>query len=472
MSKYNKVDESIVKKIRNIVGERNVIFENRDAIENYSVDEVGNLFAHSPDAVVKPESAKQISEIMKLANENKIPVTPRGAGSGVAGGAIPIYGGIVISLEKMNKILEIDKINRVAVVEPGVVTNDLCKKVEEEGLFYAGYPMSVETSFIGGNVATNAGGSQVVKYGNTRKHILGLEVVLPTGEIINLGGRYRKETWGYDLMDLMIGSEGTLGIFTKVIVNLIPKSAKAVDLLVPFEDVEKAVDAVANVIIAARVLPSAVEFMDKLSVDLVTKYLNTTIPFQEKAGAYLIIRMEANSKEEIDTLTENAGQACLDNGALDVFVADNRTTSDNIWKVRREFAEGLRAADPYVSLSGDIVVPPSKVPEMMRIITEMAKKHDVKVPTAAHIADGNIHAELLKPANITPEEWPSVAEKIYEEMTEEAVKIGGVGSGEHGVGILKRNIFLHTKTEAEIKIMREIKRAFDPNGILNPGKVI
>ncbi len=472
MSKYNKVDESIVKKIRNIVGERNVIFEDKDAIENYSVDEVSKLFARPPDVVVKPESAKQISEVMKIANENKIPVTPRGAGSGVAGGAIPVYGGIVISLEKMNKILEIDKINRVAVVEPGVVTNDLCKKVEEEGLFYAGYPMSVETSFIGGNVATNAGGSQVVKYGNTRKHILGLEVVLPTGEIINLGGKYRKETWGYDLMDLMIGSEGTLGIFTKIIVNLIPKSAKAVDLLVPFEDVEKAVNAVANVIIAARVLPSAVEFMDKLSVDLVTKYLNTTIPFQEKAGAYLIIRMEANSKEEIDTLMENAGQACLDNGALDVFVADNRTTSDNIWKVRREFAEGLRAADPYVSLSGDIVVPPSKVPEMMKIISKIVKKYNVKAPTAAHIADGNIHAELLKPANITPEEWPSVAEKIYEEMTEEAVKIGGVGSGEHGVGMLKRNIFLHTKTEAEIKIMREIKRAFDPNGILNPGKVI
>lgn len=470
--KYAKVDDKIVDELKKIVSEHNVIYKEKEKLENYSMDETGKLFSHFPDIVVKPENTKQVSYIMKLANKYKIPITPRGAGSGVAGGAIPVYGGIVMSLEKMNKILEIDRINRVAVVEPAVVTNDLCNKVEEEGLFYAGYPMSVETSFIGGNVATNAGGSQVVKYGNTRKHILALEVVLPTGEIINLGGKYRKETWGYDLMDLMIGSEGTLGIFTKIIVNLIPKQAKSVDLLVPFKTIEEAVNAVANVIIAAKVLPSAVEFMDKLSVDLVTKYLNTTIPFQDKAGAYLIIKMEANSKEEIDSLLENAGEACLSNGALDVFVADNRTASDKIWKVRREFAEGLRAADPYVSLSGDIVVPPSKVPEMMEIIEKIAKKHNVKAPTAAHIADGNIHAELLKPQEIPFEKWPDIAEEIYEEMTIEVVKLGGVGSGEHGIGFLKRDIFLSTKSEAELRVMREIKKAFDPNGILNPGKII
>ena len=471
-NKYNKVTPEIVEKLKKICGNNNVIYDNVEKLEPYSRDETGNLFAHMPDIVVKPESTEQVSKIMKLANENNIPVTPRGAGSGVAGAAIPLHGGIVLSVEKMNKILEIDKVDRVAIVEPGVVTNDLCNKVAEEELLYAGYPMSVETSFIGGNVATNAGGSKVVKYGNTRKHVLGLEVVLPNGGILELGGRIRKETWGYDLMDLMIGSEGTLGIFTKIILNLIPAPGKTVSLLVPFDSIKKTIDAVSNVIIAMKTLPVAVEFIDKLSVELITKYLNTTIPFQEKAEAYLIIQVEGNSKEELEELYERAGEACIENGAMDVFVADNRTTSENIWKVRREFAEGLRYADPYVSLSGDMVVPPSKVPELMEKIFNIADKYKVKVATAAHIADGNLHPELLKPANITPEKWPEVAEKIYSEMTAEAIKLGGVGSGEHGVGFLKREIFLSTKSETELNLMREIKKAFDPKNILNPEKVI
>jgi glycolate oxidase len=212
---------------------------------------------------------------MRLASRENIPVTPRGAGSGLAGGAVPLYGGIVLSLEKMNRILEIDKVNRVAVAEPGVITNDLCKRALEEGLMYAGYPMSTQTSFIGANVATNAGGAKVIKYGNTRPHVLGLEVVLPSGDVIHLGGKYRKNTWGYDLLQLMIGSEGTLGIITKVTVNLLSSTGTTADLLVPFPDMKTVIDAVSEIIVSGGVLPEAVEFMDRTCMEntITSKYL-------------------------------------------------------------------------------------------------------------------------------------------------------------------------------------------------------
>ncbi len=470
--KYGKITKEIVKKLREICGENDVIYEDKERLESYACDESGKPFCRMPDVVAKPESAEEVSKIMKLANEYLIPVTPRGAGSGVAGAAIPLYGGILMSMEKMNRILEIDKVNRVAVVEPGVVTNDLCKKVAEEGLYYAGYPMSVATSFIGGNVATNAGGSKVVKYGSTRKHVLGVEVVLPTGEIIQLGGKRRKETWGYDLLDLLIGSEGTLGIFTKIILNLMPSPGKVADLLVPFDSVERAIDAVANIVVAAKTLPVAVELMDKISVDIATWYLNTSLPLQEKAGAYLIIQLEASSQRELEDIYERAGDACLESGALEVFVADNPITSESIWRIRREYAEALRAKDPYVSLSGDMVVPSSEIPKMMKKLNEIAKKYNVEVATAAHIADGNLHPALFKPEGVSPEEWAELSEKIFEEIIAEAVKLGGVGSGEHGVGFLKKNAHLNTRTQKEIDLMRGIKKLFDPNMVLNPGKII
>ena len=469
---YGTITAEIIEGLRQIAGEKNVIFDDREKLEDYAADEAGKIFGHMPEVVVKPESTEQLSKIMKLANENRIPVTPRGAGSGIAGAAVPLYGGIVLSMERMNKIIEIDKVNRVAVVESGVITNELCQKVLEEGMMYAGYPMSIETSFIGGNVATNAGGGKVIKYGNTRKHILGLEVVLPTGEVIELGGKFRKDTWGYNLLHLIIGSEGTLGIVTKVVVNLVSSAGKTVDLLVPFGAVETAVNAVADVIVTGGVLPVAVEFMDKLSVDLTTKYLNTTIPFQDKAEAYLIIQLDGETIEQLEDLYEKVGEILLNNDAMDVFVADNRTDSENIWKVRQEFAEGIRAADPYVSLSGDVVVPLSKVPDMMKEIEKIGKKYNMKIATAAHIADGNLHPELMKPADVSVEEWPKIVEGIYDEMTDIAIKFGGAGSGEHGIGFLKKPIFLKTKSEAELNLLRGIKKTFDPNYILNPGKII
>jgi len=470
MGDYNKANESFVKDLRNIVGGRAVIYEDRETLENYSADESGGkYYSHMPDVVVKPENKEQISKIVKLASKEHIPITPRGAGSGLAGGSVPIYGGIVISLERMNRLLEIDKANLVAVAEPGVVTNDLCKKVAEDGLYYAGYPMSVETSFIGGNVATNAGGSKVIKYGNTGHHVLGIEAVLPSGEILQFGGKRKKDSSGYELLKLLVGSEGTLAVFTKILVDLIPLPGKTVDLLVPFASIEEAIKNVPLAITESKVLPTAVEFIDKLSVQLGVRYNNTSLPFQDEAEAFLILQFEGRNKEELEDVYEKAGEVLLGNGALDIFVADNRTASENIWKVRRNWLEAIKAADPYVP-TGDVVVPTSEIPKLMDYIQQTSREYKVKIPVAAHAADGNLHPAPMKPEGMKPEEWKDYSEEILDKIAIKAGELGGAASGEHGIGFIKKKVLAETKPE-EVKIMKEVKKLFDPDNIMNPGKL-
>ncbi len=467
---FGKVTPSFVKELRRIVGEKAVIYEDKEALESYSADEAGGeYYAHMPDVVVKPENAEQISKIVKLANEERIPITPRGAGSGLAGGCVPIYGGIVISLERMNSLIEIDKRNLVAVAEPGVVTNDLCKRVAEEGLYYAGYPMSVETSFIGGNVATNAGGSKVIKYGNTGHHVLGIEAVLPNGEIVQFGGKRRKDSSGYNFVKLLVGSEGTLAIFTKIFVNLIPLPGKTVDMLMPFRTVEDAIRNVPIVITESKELPTAVEFIDKVSVQLGVKYNNTTLPFQDEAEAYLIVQFEGRTKSQLEEIYEKVGKAALANGALDVFIADNRSTSEIIWKVRRNWLEGIKAVDPYVP-TGDVVVPTSEIPEMMAFIEKISKDYGVKIPVAAHAADGNLHPAPMKPSDVKPEDWRYMSEEILDRIALKAAELGGAASGEHGIGFVKKHVLSETKKK-EVELMKQLKKLWDPNNIMNPGKL-
>lgn len=474
---YGRVTSEIVEALKQIVGEKNISITDEEKLIGYGRDTLSLLTGeqHVPDAAVRPASAGEISAIMKLANEHKIPVTPRGAGTGLAGSAIPTYGGIVLSLERMNTILEIDPVDRVAVTEPGVITSELCKAVAEKGLMYAGYPMSTESSYIGGNVATNAGGAKVIRYGNTRKHILGLEVVLPNGEVLELGGRYRKSTWGYNLMHLMIGSEGTLGIVTKVIVNLISGGGNVIDLIVPFADTDTAVDAVSKVIVDGNILPVAVEYMDRLCMTLSARHHEITIPFTEREDveAYLIIQVHGDTEEALEEVYEKTGELCLENGALDVFVAESRRDADNIWKVREEYSPGLRLLGKQMySNPGDFVVPFSKIPEMIKALKQLEEKYRTTIPTVGHIADGNLHTMFIKPDDVPRENWTDLAKKIYDEMTDIAIQLGGVGSGEHGIGVLKKDLFLRTKSKTEIQLMRGIKQTFDPNCILNPGKII
>ncbi|MDR1740631.1 MAG: FAD-binding oxidoreductase [Synergistaceae bacterium] len=468
---YGKVTPEVVAELRQKIGDRNVVYEDRDALENYACDTAGVIFAHNPDAVVKPENAEQVSAVMETASRYRVPVTPRGAGSGLAGAAIPVKGGIVLSIEKMNRILEIDPVNRVAVVEPGVVTNDLCKAAAEKGFLYAGYPMSTETSFIGGNVGTNAGGGKVIRYGSTRRHVLGLEVVLPSGAVVQLGGKFRKDTWGYSLLQLMVGSEGTLGVITKVIVNLEPLPGRTVNLLAAYPDLDTMVSTVAKVVQSGTRVISC-EFFDRFATKVTTDYVGTPLPYQDRTEAYLLIQIEGNNDDEIEAAYEKVGKICEAQGAFEVFVAESRIDSQMIWNVRQNLAEGMRAYDPYCSLSGDVVVPLSAVPSMIKTINRLAEKWRVPVGNCGHIADGNIHPLAAKPDGMPPEEWGEYAEQFFHEMIEEAVKLGGVGSGEHGVGFLKLPTLLSTKTPEERRIHRAIKLAFDPLEIMNPGKLV
>ena len=470
MSDFGKVTPKFVSELEKIVGSNSVVYKDKEALESYSRDETGGeYYSHMPDVVVKPENADQISKIVKLANFEHIPITPRGAGSGLAGAAVPIYGGIVISFEKMNRILEIDRTNLVAVVEPGVVTNDLCRKVSEVGLYYAGYPMSVETSFIGGNVATNAGGSKVIKYGNTAHHVLGLEVILPNGEKIRFGGKRRKDSSGYDLTRLMVGSEGTLAVFTQIYLNLIPQPGKSVDLLAPFKDISTAISNVATLMTESKTLPSALEFIDDVSVVLGSKYNNVTLPFQEKAGAYLIIQYEGRDIAELEDIYEKAGKALLDGGAMDVFVADNRTNSEKIWRIRRNWLEGIKAFEPHTP-TGDVVVPTSEIPRIMEYIRKVSQEYNVQIPVAGHVADGNLHPAPMKPETLPLEEWKDLSEEILSRIAVKASRLGGAVSGEHGIGFVKKELLKQTKAK-QYEIMKALKNAIDPNGIMNPGKL-
>jgi len=468
---YNKLTNEIVEELKKIVGTNNVIYDDPDALEAYSHDEVAEKhYAHMPEAVVKPSSAEEIARIMKLANKYKIPITPRGAGSGLSGGAVPVYGGIVLSVERMNRILEIDKENLVVVVEPGVVTNEINNAVKEYGLFYAGYPMSVETCYIGGNVAENAGGGRAVKYGVTGRYVIGLEVVTPTGDIVHLGGKVMKDVTGYDLIHLMVGSEGTLGIFTKIYLKLMPLPQAKVDLLVLFHDMDTAIKVVPKIMTFGRIIPTSIEFMDDLSFKAACKYLNEKIPFEE-AGAMLLIELDGNNKTELEEQYEIIGNLCMENGAIEVYVADNATTSERIWRIRRNIAEAWKQFSPHQSLE-DVVVPISEIPTFLKKIREISNKYRVPIPCYGHAGDGNIHATPIKPPELSMEEWHEKLEKLLEEMYVVVKELGGVISGEHGIGHKRKKYLPLVLEPAHIEMMRAIKKALDPDLILNPGKII
>ena len=467
--RFNSVTQEDVVSLRDIVGEGNVIFGDPDRLAPYRSDESGEHHAGDPEVVVKPQTTREVSRVATHCNQRSIPITARGAGSGLAGGAVPLFGGVVLSFEKMSRILEIDTENMVAVVEPGVVTDDLCRRVAEDGLFYGGYPMSVESSYIGGNVACNAGGAKVIKYGSTAAHVLGLEVVLASGEVLHLGGKRRKDSSGYSLLRLMVGSEGTLGLITKVFLRLIPQPGPTVDLLVPFASTEAAVAAFPQAIMAAIGMPSAVELMDNLTMRYCMEYTGHDVPMIDESDAYLILQIEANDKDSLLDAYRPVGEACMNAGALEVFVADNPWTSEKIWSIRRNCLEALKVVDLTVE-GGDFVVPSTEIPAMMAFIRALSATHGIEIPCAGHVADGNIHPHPLKPDDRSFEEWMTQRHELLSEIALKAVELGGAVSGEHGIGFLKKDILAQSKRD-ELRAMKAIKNALDPEGILNPGKL-
>ncbi|HNW37137.1 MAG TPA: FAD-binding oxidoreductase, partial [Candidatus Ozemobacteraceae bacterium] len=352
---YSAVTPRIIDAVRKISGAKSVLVDD-DKIQAYSHDETSaEEYGHMPELVVLPTTTEQVAEIVKLANREHIPITPRGAGSGLSGGAIPLFGGILLSLEKMNKVVELDTGNMVIVVEAGMVTNDLANLVQEKGLFFAGYPMSLQTCMIGGNIAENAGGGKAVKYGVTGRYITGLELVTPTGEIVWLGGKLSKDVSGYDLKQLVIGSEGTLGIVTKAIIKLIGYPTAKSDLLVLFKTPRQAIDMV-PIIMSKGIVPTSIEFMDQLSIITSCRYLNESLPYDE-AGAMLLIEVDGTNPDQVESDLIAIGDLCEEHGAIEVYVAEDRNTMERIWNVRRNIAEAFKVYSPVQSLE-DIVVPP------------------------------------------------------------------------------------------------------------------
>ncbi len=467
---YNRLTPELVDELKKIVGAKYVLFDDLEKMEPYSHDEVvGKKWSHLPDAVVKPRTTGEIAAVMHLANREKIPVTPRGAGSGLSGGAVPVLGGILLSLERMDQILEIDRENMVAVVEPGVITNDINNALASAGLFFAGYPMSVESCFIGGNVAENAGGGRAVKYGVTGRYIIGLEVVTPEGEIIHLGGKRVKDVVGYDLIHLMVGSEGTLGIFTKIYIKLLPLPAKKVNLLVLFESISEAVTLVPRIITFGKIIPTAVEFMDRTAIDLACKYLNEHL-YSREVGAMLLIELDGSDADQLVREYEFIGEMCHKAGAIEVFVADNYTTQERVWAVRRNVPEGIQAEFPIKS-SEDLVVPIACLPELLPRIAAIAEKYEVTIPCFGHAGDGNIHSTIAKRHEMPLERWEEVQEQVRLELYRLVLSHGGTISGEHGIGHKRIKYMREALDPVTLSLMKRIKQAFDPNAILNPGKL-
>lgn len=466
---YNRVSERVINKLKEIAGPGSVLTD-PEKMTAYAHDEVPETqWRHMPEVVVKPETALQISAILRLANRERIPVTPRGAGTGLAAGAVPVYGGIVLATEKMNKILELDRENMFMVVEPGVTTGEVQKLAAEEGCLYAGDPCSADSSFIGGNAATNAGGNKAVKYGCTSRHIYGIDVVLPGGDITTLGGKCVKDVTGYDLVHLMVGSEGTLGIVTKIYLKLLPKPRYNTVLLVPFADMQTAINIVPAVMTRAGVIPTSIEFMDNLCIKSAESFLDRRLPHSD-AGAYIIIEVDSNTESQLEEEFEAIGNICMDSGGLDVLVGNNAATREKIWKPRRCLAEALRVTSPVYCME-DIVVPVSQIPTMVGEVEKIAKKNSIKIPCFGHAGDGNIHATLLK-EDMDDQTWHSAKDTVLEEIYRATYSCGGKLSGEHGIGAKRRDAMIRFMDPVQINMVKSIKLALDPNLILNPGKIV
>lgn len=457
------MDREVIAKLRKIVGDENVLVSD-EINEKYACDESLTVKHCLPAVVVKPESAEEIASILRLANEKLIPVTPRGGGTGLCGGCVASSKGILLSLEKMNRILEIDEENHVAVVEAGVVLSDLYKAVEAHGLCYPIYP-GEESATVGGNVATNAGGMMAVKYGVTRHFVLGLEAVLPTGEIIEVGGKYVKASTGYDLAQLIIGSEGTLAVVTKVILKLIPRPKARMTLFVAFKALRDGVKAVPSILRSGRT-PLIIEFIDKFGLDGMENYTGIKVPISERmrneAEAFLLIVLEGESQEEVYKDAELVGDVCMKNGAIDVLVPSTERAGRDLLELREKSFYAAR--DAGATYLVDVVVPRSEIPKFMEQVKETSAKYGTVITGAGHAGDGNIHLAIIEP---DLDKLSSIIKEIY--LAGKA--LGGTISAEHGIGLEKRGLFLELEDKAKIELMKRIKKAFDPNNILNPGKI-
>lgn len=451
-----------ITRLNKIVGRQSVLVAKEDLV-TYSYDS-STRWAHMPDAVVLPTTAEQVSQLLKLANENKIPITPRGGGTNVSGGSIPIKGGIVLCTTRMNRILEINKSNLVATVEPGVVLHDFNLALAKEGLFYPPDPQSFLGCTMGGTVAENAGGPYGVKYGVTKQYLLGLQVVLASGEIVKLGGVTAKNRTGYELVMLFTGSEGTLGVITKITVRLLPMPPAQKSMLAVFEDMAAAGEAVSH-ILASGVIPAKIEFLDNWFLRRIEELTPMGLPTE--AQALLLMQSDGNPAA-VEAETEQILNICVKCGAKETRAAKDDAEADMLWEARRATFGAIFSTAPTV-LSEDVTVPRDKIAPLIRKFDEISSKYGLPIRIVGHAGDGNVHPAI--PTDIKNKKHFETATKAMDEIFLAALSLGGVLSGEHGIGLEKQRFLKKAMDPAAIEIMKKIKKILDPNNVLNPGKI-
>ena len=462
----NPVSAEIFQQFVQIVGEAYAISD-KDSLHAYGHDETEELL-YLPQLALRPANTEQVSAIMKICNNFKIPVTPRGAGTGLSGGALPHLGGIVIATDRMNKILEIDEKNLQVTTEPGVITEVLQNAVKEKGLFYPPDPSSKGSCFIGGNIAENSGGPKAVKYGVVRDYVLNLEVVLPTGEIIWTGSNVLKNSTGYNLTQLMVGSEGTLGIVTKIVLKLIPLPKHDLLMLVPFNSLEKASEAV-SAIFRAGFTPSALELMEIDALMIVSEEVgSSSVPITPDTAAHLIIEVDGNHMETLMSEMEAIGELLLQFDCGEIYFAEDAQQKNELWKLRRRVAEVVKTKG--YTIEEDTVVPRAALPELIKGVKALGADHGFTAVCYGHAGDGNLHIRLNKPGipnSFGNDEMHQILRTLFQLVK----KLGGTISGEHGVGLIQKGYLDVVFDPVHFRLMREIKKAFDPNNILNAGKI-
>ncbi|MGI6109203.1 MAG: FAD-binding oxidoreductase [Eubacteriaceae bacterium] len=462
---YKKLDGQDLKALFDIIGDEERFLTDGDINEEFSHDELSGTNSY-PDVVIRALNTGEVSKVVKYAYDHNIPITPRGAGTGLVGAAVPIEHGILLDLSLMNQFLELDKENLTLTLEPGVLLMELAAYVEDKGFFYPPDP-GEKSATIGGNISTNAGGMRAVKYGVTRDYVRGLEVVLPNGDVVEFGGKVVKNSSGYDLKDLIIGSEGTLGIVTKAILKLLPLPAKTISLLVPFPTLQQAIRTVPKIIMS-KSNPVAVEFMEKEVILDSEEYLGKKFP-DHSADAYLLLKFDGNTTEEIQKAYDSVAQLCLDQGAIDVLISDTEERDDSIWKARGAFLEAIKGSTSDMD-EVDIVVPRNCVNDMVEYSHALQEELGVRIKSFGHAGDGNLHAYILKD-DIPDDKWEEVMAQAMEKMYAKGRELQGQVSGEHGIGFAKRGYLNESDSPEVMALMRGVKAAFDPKNILNPHKV-